>query len=186
MVVGVRSGIQDYIQRIEVALEIGGQNLDLSSRQFPTDGPYRLREMTRAAIGQFVAIHRRDYNIREIELGGRFRYLLGFVRKRLERTPSAGSHRAEAAASRADVTEDHEGGDAAAKALVAIWAASFFADGVQTASAEESLEVVIRDNVSLRLPEPLREPRSRLLGTTFELYEHRRKTPAQSVSLCRD
>ena len=88
-----------------------------------------LRDMLRAAVGHVVAIDHGDDGVLHAHLLHRLGHasrLVGVGEQRL-----AFADRAERAAARADLAEDHERGGAGAPALEDVRAARFLADGVQ-------------------------------------------------------
>src|SRR6185503_135238 len=101
---------------------------------------YAIREMTRAAVAQVVAVDAGDHDIAELEIRdgtGEVERLLGIRRQRL-----AVRHVAERAASRAEIAEYHEGGGALAEALADVRAGSFLAHGMEAVFAEDALDFV--------------------------------------------
>ena len=84
-------------------------------------------EMLRAAVGEIVAIDRRDNDVRKAELGGCLADTRRFIR--IERTRHAGLDVAEGAGARASVAQDHEGRVLLLPALADIRAAGFLAHG---------------------------------------------------------
>jgi hypothetical protein len=72
---------------------------------------------------------------------------------------------AESATPSADVAEDHESGRATVEALVDIWAARGFADGVEIVSAQIVLEELDRLEVGGRLSQKVRQALARLRST---------------------
>ena len=95
-------------------------------------------------------------------LGRRFGDLYGLAGERLKRQPAPCLDRAEPAASRADITQDHKCSRAARKAIIPIRAAGLLADRMKPASSKHLLQPVIGLDVADRLSEPLRKSRPRL------------------------
>ena len=118
----------DGAEGVAIAFEIGDQHLDRGAGLF-ANGADRLREMFGAAVGHVVAIDHRDDRV----LHAHLRHGLGHAPRLVgiggERLPFA--DRAEGAAARADLAEDHEGGGAGAPAFENVRAARFLADGVE-------------------------------------------------------
>src|SRR5450432_1507095 len=95
--------------------------------------------MGRAAVEQIVAVDHGQDHVAQLELGNRARHVLGLTRidgpARV-----AGRDRAETAAARARVTEQHHGGRARSPALAHIRTARFLADRVQIELTQRLLD----------------------------------------------
>ncbi len=125
------------------AEEVGRQHLDGGLRQLRLERPDRRRVVAGAAVGDVVAVDRRDDDVLELHL----RRSLGEP-QRLERVGRrlglAGVDVAVAAGARARVAEDLEGRGAAAPALGDVRAARLLADRVQREAVHELLHVEVR------------------------------------------
>jgi len=111
-----------------LADEVGHKDLDRGTGR----GPHRLdraAEMLRAAVGQVVAGHARDHDVREPQPPGRLGHPLGLVGLQFFRL--ALGHRAEAARPGAHVAENHERGRALRPALQTVGALGRRADCFQ-------------------------------------------------------
>jgi hypothetical protein len=95
-----------------------------------------------AAVEEVVAVDHREHHVREIELGERARRVLGLARIDDAARISRGD-RAEAAAARARLAEDHDRRGALAPALADVGAARLFADGVEIEPTERALERLV-------------------------------------------
>jgi hypothetical protein len=62
-VVDIGAGGHHHLQRIRLAQEIGGQNLNGGVWSMPTNRPNRFGKMRRAAIGQIVAVNRGHHHM---------------------------------------------------------------------------------------------------------------------------
>ena len=103
-----------------------GEHLDRGGGAALANGPDGAEEMHRPAIGEVVAVHRRDHHVMQAELGHRIGDLGRLVP--VEGIGQAGAHVAEGAGPRAGVAHDHEGGVLLLPALADIGAARFLAD----------------------------------------------------------
>jgi len=111
------------------------QRLHQHPRRLVLDLPHRLREMRRPAVRQIIPIHTREHHVPEPPPRQRFRRVLRLVGIQ-RRGGAARLYGAEAAASRAGVAHEHDGGRGggfvvAAPAVADVGTSSFFADGVQ-------------------------------------------------------
>src|SRR5262245_19326060 len=134
--VGTR--IEDRAQRRLAALEVGDEHLDAAAGQTFARFADGVCEDRGAAVGQIVAINRRDHDVVEIQrrdgVGDPARFC------RVDRRWPAMRHRAVRAGARADVAEDHEGRGAVVPALADVRALRFFADRVEIQLAHQALE----------------------------------------------
>src|SRR5207247_2236124 len=128
------------LHRGEVALEVRGQHLDRGRRTAPSDRLDRAGEHARAAVGEVVAIHRRDDRMTESELRDRFGDSKRLADIELGR-PSR-RHRAEPAGARADVAQDHERRRPPAPAVEDVRALRLFANGVELPRLDQLLELL--------------------------------------------
>ena len=95
-----------------------------------------------AAVGDVVAVDRRDHHVLQLHLGRDVRQAQRLERIRWAVGPAA-VHVAVAARARARVAEDLEGRGAAAPALADVRAARLLADGVEALAVDELLDVVV-------------------------------------------
>src|SRR5881397_3426682 len=161
VVENVGPGCQDCLQCGEVAEKIRNEDFDRAGRQFPPDGPDRLGEDPRAAVGQFIAVDRRDHGMAESELLHRRRHPFGL--RFIQRQGPAGSHRTVVAPTRADVAEDQERGRPVVPALPDVWAPRLFADRVEVQFPGEPPDLLIVRPLAQFHLEPRRQARPRLL-----------------------
>src|SRR3989449_6781435 len=91
-----------------------------------------------AAVGEIVAIHRRDHDVLETELADGASHALGLLAVLPRRSPVR--DRTVAAVPRAHVAQDHEGGGRVLPALADIRTVRFLAHGMQVGVAHEPLE----------------------------------------------
>ena len=139
MVQQVGTGVEHGLQRRFRALEIRDEHLHAHARAPAADGPDRLREDRRAAVGPFVPVHRRDHGEPETQLLHGAGHPLGLVPVQPLVRP-ARLHRAEPAAARADVAQDHEGGGALLPAFPDVGALGALADGVEAVVPHQPLQ----------------------------------------------
>ena len=113
-------------------------------------------EVAGAAVGQVVAVDRGDHGVAEPHDRHRLGHVLGLLRDRRPACGTAGGHGAEAAAARADVAEDHEGGGAVlAPALVDVGAAGLLADRMEVQAVHELADLVVGGRGRETDPQPL-------------------------------
>ena len=142
-----------------VALEIRGQHLDGGpGRQCP-DGLDRGSEHTGAAIGEVVAIDRRDHGVTQAHGSHRLPDAPGFVPVDVA-TALPALHRTEGAGSGADVAEDHECGGPVPPAFGNVRAAGFLTHRVEVLAAHDPLD--------LRVPVPGGELDGEPLGAPID------------------
>ena len=122
------AGFDDHAKGVAIALEIGDQHLHRGAG-FLANGANGLGEMFSAAVGHVVAIHHRDHRVLHAHLRHRLGHAARLAGVGDERFPFA--DRAEGAAARADLAEDHERGRAGAPALEDIRTARFLAHRVE-------------------------------------------------------
>ncbi len=125
----------DLRERHLLALEVRGEHLHLASRCLATDLADHADERRGALVGQVVAVDGCDHGMPQAHACNRARHA-----GRLERIMPgrlAGLDVAEAAAARAGVTEDHEGGGAALPALTHVRAGGLLADRVEVLLADQ-------------------------------------------------
>ena len=125
-------------ERRGAPLEIGDQRLDAAARGVPMHGAEGLRPVPGAAVGEVVAVDRRDHHVLEAELADRAADALGLLAV-LPRGPTV-RDRAVAAVARAHVAQDHEGRRRVLPALADVRAAGLLADGMEVPLAHAVLE----------------------------------------------
>ena len=114
-------------QRVAVSFEIGDEHFDRGTGPL-ANGEDRRCDMRRAAIRHVIAIHHRDDRVFHAHRLDRFRNaarLIAISDKRL-----SFADRAERAAARADLAEDHEGRGAGVPAFEDVRATRFLTNGV--------------------------------------------------------
>ena len=136
--------VEHGAQRRFLALEVGNQHLDAAVGHPRLDLADRVGEDRRAAVGQVVAIDRRDDGVAQAHRLHRFGDAHRLVE--VERGRPAVLHGAVGAGARAHVAEDHEGGGAVVPALADVRAVRVLADRVELQVAHDALEpeVVLR------------------------------------------
>ena len=108
----------------------------------PADFLDGARKNMRAAIGLVVAVDAGDDGVAQAHARHRFGHAIWlFFIRWADRF--AGGYGAEAAGSRADVTQDHEGSGAVFPAFAHVRAARRFAHGVQVEGAHDALEILV-------------------------------------------
>jgi hypothetical protein len=117
----------------------------------------------RSAIRKIVAIHGGNHYVAELRAGRHARYIRGLVRiqRKLALVRRAFRYRAESAATRAQIPENHESGRTPAPAFVHVWASGGFAHRVQIQPPEFSLELVNGWKMRGSVTQPFREARLR-------------------------
>ena len=134
----VRTRVEHGVERRLDALEVGDQHLDAARRHALTRQPDRFGEDRRAAVGQVVAIHRRDHREREAHPRHGFGHPRRF--RGVELVGPSMRDRAIGARPRAHVAEDHERGRAVVPALPDVGAAGVLAHGVQLQLLHDALQ----------------------------------------------
>ena len=137
----VGRGFQDRLHGRPVALKIGRQDLHAAAGDAAADGAYGEREQFGAAVFAVVAVHAGDHG--EAQSHGRrgFGHAVRLVV--IHRQGRAFFHRAEAAAARAHIPQNHESGRAMVPALAHIGTSRAFANRVQAQAADEALQLAI-------------------------------------------
>ena len=135
VVVDVGLGVEDDIDVLHVAFEIGHQNFDRGSGAAVLDGANRHRPDGGTTVGEFIAGDTGDDAVFEIHLRHGVGDAGGFAE--VELCGTASLDRAEIAGARADVAEDHHGGGAAGPAFAEVGALRALADGVQFVLVDE-------------------------------------------------
>ena len=125
-------------ERVLVALEVGNQHLDGTVRQPVAHLADRRRVDARAAVGEFVPVHRGDDDMVEIHGLDRLGDAAGLVQVEFGGHPVR--DRAVLAGAGADVAQDHEGGGAVLPALADVGTAGLLADRVQRLAAHHALQ----------------------------------------------
>src|SRR5204863_5538510 len=128
----LRVVVQDPGPRLEhrgerrgAPLEVGDQRLDAATRRVPMHGAESLRPVPGAAVGEVVAVDRRDHHVLEAELADRAADTLGLLAV-LPRGPAMRDP-AVAAVARADVAPGHEARRRGLPALADVRAARLLA-----------------------------------------------------------
>ena len=133
----VGTGLEHRHQRLLLeAEEVGHQHLDVRLGAAAAQRADGLRPVAGAAIGQVVAVDRRDDDVPQAHPLGRGRHLGGLQRVELL-AELARAHRAVAAGARARLAHDLERRRAAPPALADVRAARLLADRVQVALAHD-------------------------------------------------
>jgi hypothetical protein len=138
VVVDLRPRLEDGVDRVLVALEVGDEHLDRASGKLLVDLPDGLGENVRPKVGEVIAIDRRDDGVAETQLGDRRCDAPRLGDVVLRRT--AVRDGAVSAVPRAGVAEDHEGGGAVIPALAEVRAMRFLAHRVEVELAHEPLQ----------------------------------------------
>jgi hypothetical protein len=171
----VEARVCDELDHFRIAGVVADQGFDEHGGRFLLDLHDCLDGVARAAIGQVVAVHDGEHHVAQAPsaegLGGVFG-LVGVEGWRGTRRLDG----AEAAAARARVAAQHDGGCcggfvAAAPAVADVWAFCLFADGVQVQAAEvlfDLLVVCIRGDWCL---EPFRQSCDGLLAAFWAHFD---------------
>ncbi len=122
-------GVEDGLEGVPFAAEIGDEDFDGGVGIFGADVADGFGPDLGAAVGEFVAVDGGDDAMLEFHEGDGFGDAAGLVE--VERGRAAGGDVAEAAGAGADVAEDHDGGGAAGPAFAHVGAFGGFADGVE-------------------------------------------------------
>jgi hypothetical protein len=161
--VGAR--VEDRVEVLVLAAQVGNQDLDADARAEPADLADRLREDERAPVGQVVARYRGEHRELEPHVLDRLRDAPGLVR--VERRRDAASYGAEPAAARADVAQQHERRRAAAPALGDVGAVRAVTDRVQPVDLDDLLGPAERVPVVELDLEPRRTLHARIQASKF-------------------
>lgn len=147
MRIDIQPALRHDLDHLQIARIVARQRLHQHRRRLLLDFHDRLREMVRAAVAQVVAVHGRQDNVAKSPARKRLGRVLGLVRVqgrwRLGRLDGA-----EAAAPRARVAHQHDGGRRGgflgpAPAVGDVGASRFFADGVQVEAAQVVLDLLV-------------------------------------------
>src|SRR5438270_11729882 len=138
----VHARVDDGPHRLEVSLEIRDEGLDEQVGTAGLDLPHRLCEVSRASVGQVVAIDRCEHDVGEVHFGEGDRHLRRFVQVESSMR-IARSHRAEVATASAGVPHQHERRGPSAPTFPDVGAMGLLAHGVQVQGAEEALQVTV-------------------------------------------
>ncbi len=153
----VRPGLQHARHGIQVAAKIRRQHFHPRLRQRPPHLAHGFGEMARPAVFQIVAVHAGDHHVAQIHVRRHARHVGRLVRVEphvlLGRIPFR--HRAESAAARAVVAQNHERGGAAVEAFMDIGAARRFANRVQVQLPQPALQPVQRFEMRARSCAPI-------------------------------
>ena len=128
-------------QRRFHALEVGNQHFDPAVRNPGARLPDRLDEHRRAAVGEIVAVDRRDHGMAQPHRLDRVGDPRRLRHVELARPPVRDG--AVRAGARADVAQDHERRRAVVPALADVGAARLLADGVELQLLHQPLEAQI-------------------------------------------
>ena len=131
----------DLGQRHLLAAEVGGQDLDLALGRLAADLADDADEGAGAVVGQVVAVDARDDGVAQPHPRDAARHARGLERVVPRRL--AGLDVAEAAAARAGVAEDHEGGRAAIPAVADVGAGGLLADRVQVLGLDARAQLAV-------------------------------------------
>jgi hypothetical protein len=129
VIVDVRPGVDDLLERARLAQEIGGQNLDRGLGRGASDRLDAAHELEGATVRKVVPVDRGDHDVLEAELTQRLGEVLGFVR--IDGAGQPGLDVAEGAGAGADIAQDHHGGVPLGPALADVGAGRLLADRVQ-------------------------------------------------------
>ena len=156
VVVDVGAGIEDAGDGGEVAVKVRGEHFDASLGESAFNGSDGGGPMMGAAIGEFVAIDGSDDDVAAIEGDGHAGYVFGLVgidlKLHFERVGLGDGTKA--AAARAEVAENHEGGRAAIEAFVDVGAAGGFADRMEVETPEIGFEMGDGFEMGLAVAQP--------------------------------
>ncbi len=140
----------DLGERHLLALEVGGEHLDLAAGRLAADLADDADEGGGALVGQVVAVDGGDDRVAQAHARDRARDAGGL--ERVVPGGLAGLDVAEAAAARAGVAEDHERGGAALPALADVRAGGLLADGVQVLRADQLGQLAVALAAGRRAP----------------------------------
>jgi len=124
-----RGLVEDFLQGGPVAAEIWNEDFNADAGGLEADLSDGLGPDASTAIFEFVAIYAGDDDVLQAHGFHGFTDSSGFIE--IERRRAAGGDVAEAAASGADVAEDHEGGRSGMPAFAHVGAFGGLADGVE-------------------------------------------------------
>ena len=150
----LRPRIAHRLDGLLVAEEVAHQAFDAHPRACLMDTPDGLGPDLGAAVGKLVAVDAGDHHVLQLHERQALRHAARFVGVEDRRTP--GLHVAEAARARARVTEDHDGGSAAAPAFAHVRAACFLADGVQPMLVDDALQALVARTARHTRAQPVR------------------------------
>ena len=153
----VHTRVDDGPHRLEVSLEIRDEGLDEQVGTAGLDLPHRLCEVSRASVGQVVAIDRREHDVGEVHFGEGDRHFRRFVQVE-DSMRIARFHRAEMAAAGAGVPHQHDRRGPSAPTFPDVGAMGLLAHSVQVQGAEEALQATVVLAGRGSDPEPLRFP----------------------------
>ena len=149
----VESAVDDRLDVGHHALEIGRQRLDRGCGIEALDLAHARREVRGAAVGQVVAIHRRQHDVLELHQLHGARGIGRFVGIE-PATRVAGIDGAEAAGARADLAHQHDRGGAGIPALADVRALRFLADRGEAVFAHGLLDRFEAATRRHRCPQP--------------------------------
>jgi hypothetical protein len=137
----LRPGVQDDLERVAAALEVGDEDFDGAAGMDLADALNHQRENGRAAVGALVAVDAGDDGVLEVHGLDGLGYAVGFVP--VERAGAAVLDIAEAAGAGADIAQHEEGSGAPAPAVADVRAHGLFADRVQGLGPHEVTQLFI-------------------------------------------
>ena len=137
----VGAGVHEEFHGFARALKVGHEDFDAAGGEALADGADGHGEQEGAAVLAVIAVDAGDDGVFQSHGLDGFGDAAGLVHVDFER--GAFLNGAEAAAARADVAEDHEGGGAAVPAIADVGAGGGFADGVEAEAGDEALETAV-------------------------------------------
>jgi hypothetical protein len=159
----VRRGIEHACDGIQITAKIRRQNLDARVGKGLPHLANGLAKMPRTSVRKIVAIDRGDHHITQFPACGGAGNIGGFaaIEREFLFVRRAFRNRAESAAARAEIAENHERRCPAMKALVHVGATRGFAHGVQIQAPDLRFERVNRLVMRSAFPKPIRQVRPR-------------------------
>jgi hypothetical protein len=133
--------VEDFLEGVPVAAEIGDEDFDADAGGLEADLADGVSPDGGATVGQLIAIDAGDDDVLEGHFGDRLADSAGLVE--IECGRASGGDVAEAAASGADVAEDHEGGGARVPAFAHVGTHGRLADGVELFFVNEVEEAAV-------------------------------------------
>src|SRR5712691_6558489 len=171
----VGRGVDHGFERGRAALEVGDEQLDAAAGRREPDRAHRRGECARAAVGQVIAVHRRDDDVLEPELADGVPNAL----RLLAVLPHGLAVRngAVSAVPRADVAQDHEGRGRLFPALADVRAVRLLADRMEIPLSHQPLQadVVWPARRADFQPSRLWQPRRILRGRGPGRFDERKR-----------
>ena len=133
--------VEDELKGIPVAAEIGDEDFDAGAGGLEANLTDGFGPDACAAVGEFIAVDAGDDSVLEVHAADCVADAAGLVE--VEGWGAAGGDVAEAAASGADIAEDHERGGTGGPAFTHVGAFGGLADGVEAVFVDEVQEVEI-------------------------------------------